>query len=177
MPQALRVINVWCWRMLFFLTVDMIIPLLTAAVGLTCLAKTVSFAFRIIVITELPVTHSTCSRVDVRDESGGNWPGYFSTIWSRCRRGHSSVQCSSHWTSRVKFYLTVPAGWEKTLTELCYSPLGEQVRWFAFLSPCTSFLYPLLLLFLPPLFSLIFAKYFPKWRNCTSRLDSSLGDQ
>jgi hypothetical protein len=63
--------------MLFFLTVDMIIPSLIVGVGLACLAKTVSSAIRIIVITELPVSHATCSRVDVRDESGKNFPDIF----------------------------------------------------------------------------------------------------
>jgi len=81
---------------IFLFTVDVIIPLLIAGVWSACLAKTVSSAFRIIVITELPVTHATCSRVDVRVEIGGIWPGYFSIIWSRYRRGHSSVQCYSH---------------------------------------------------------------------------------
>jgi hypothetical protein len=57
--------------MLFFLTVDMIIPLLIVGVGSACLAKTVSSAFRIIIITELPVTHTKCSRVNIRDKTGG----------------------------------------------------------------------------------------------------------
>jgi hypothetical protein len=77
--------------MLFFLTVDMIIPSLIVGVGLACLAKTVSSANRIIISTELPDSQATCSRVDVRDEGGGIWPRYFSSIWSRCKRGHSSV--------------------------------------------------------------------------------------
>jgi len=64
----LSVINIWCWKMLFFLTVDVIIPSLIAGLGSACPAKRVSSAFRIIVITELPVTHSTCSRVNVRDK-------------------------------------------------------------------------------------------------------------
>jgi hypothetical protein len=50
----------------------MIILFLIAGVGSACLLKTVSFAFNIIVITELPVTHATCSLLGVRDETGGN---------------------------------------------------------------------------------------------------------
>ena len=53
---------------IFLFTVDVIIPLLIAGLGLACPAKTVYSAFRIMVITELPVTHSTCSRINVRDE-------------------------------------------------------------------------------------------------------------
>jgi len=63
--------------MVFFLTVDVIVPLLIAGLRSACPAKTVSSAFRIIVITELPVTHSTCSRVNVRDETGGICPDIF----------------------------------------------------------------------------------------------------
>jgi hypothetical protein len=63
--------------MLFFLTVDMIIPLLIVGLGLVCLAKTVSSAFRIIVFTELPVTHAAFPRFNVRDETGRICPDIF----------------------------------------------------------------------------------------------------
>jgi len=66
MRLVLSVINILCWKMLFFFTVDVIIPLLIVGVGSACLAKTVCSAFRIIVITELPVSHATCSHVAVR---------------------------------------------------------------------------------------------------------------
>jgi hypothetical protein len=63
--------------MLFFMTVDMIIPSLIVGVRSACMAKTVSSAIRIIFSTEFPVRHATCSLVDIRDESGKIYPDIF----------------------------------------------------------------------------------------------------
>lgn len=99
--------------MLFYLTVDMLIPLLIAGVGSVCLAKSYLLPFASSSLPSCRSLMTTCSLIDVRDETSGNWPGNFSIIWGKYRRGRSSGQCCSRWKSRVKFDLTVPAGWIK----------------------------------------------------------------
>jgi hypothetical protein len=54
--------------------VDIITPFVISIVGSDCRSTTVSSAFRIMGLNDLPVTRATYLHVGARDETGGTLP-------------------------------------------------------------------------------------------------------